>query len=137
MAVWGIGSFYRNSTPSDKTDTFLSNECAYIGWDEAEASALFRMFDSIKVGDIIYIKSFVPRSKRLHIKAVGIITNTKKVQLTALGTGIRVKWKEDFVPITIDVTPEIYRNNVFNNTLYEEFNTEIILQLIDALMTNR
>ncbi len=67
MAVWGIGAYHKNSSPTDKTVQFLNDECAYIGWDETEASALYRMFDSIKAGDLIYIKSFVPRTKQLHI----------------------------------------------------------------------
>lgn len=134
MAVWGIGAYYKSSSPEDKTKDFLNDSCAYIGWNETEAPALYRMFDSIKVGDLIYIKSFVPKEKQLHIKAVGIVINTEKKTSSLLGTGISVRWKQEFKPITITVTAKIYRNNVFNNTLFEEFNKVIIQRLVDELI---
>ena len=134
MAVWGIGAYYKGSSPADKTDEFLNDKRAYIGWNEPDAPALYRMFDSIKAGDLIYIKSFAPKTKQLQIKAVGIVKDTKKEASDSLGTGISVRWKQCFTPITVDVTPQIYRNNVFNNTLYEEFNDNIIKEVIDGLM---
>ena len=134
MAVWGIGAYYKNASPSDKTSEFVNDGRAYIGWDETEASALYRMFDSIKAGDLIYIKSFVLRTKQLHIKAIGIVINTAKKKSNLLGTGICVRWKQNFTPIAITVTPQIYRNNVFNNTLFEEFNDVIIQRLADELI---
>lgn len=134
MAVWGIGAYYKGSSPKDKTKYFLKDGCAYIGWNEPDAPALYRMFDSIKAGDLIYIKSFAPKTKQLLIKAVGIVKDTKKEASDSLGTGISVRWKQCFTPITVNVTPQIYRNNVFNNTLYEEFNDNIIKDVIDGLM---
>lgn len=134
MAVWGIGAYYKGANPSDKTAEFLNDGCAYIGWDETEASALYRMFDSIKIGDIVYIKSFVPKTKHLHIKAIGIVTSTEKKTSNSLGTGIPVQWKQNFTPIIISVTPQIFRNNVFNNTLFEEFNGEIIRKIAGELI---
>lgn len=134
MAVWGIGAYYKGSCPEDKTKNFLNDSCAYIGWNEKEAPALYRMFDSIKVGDLIYIKSFVPKIKQLHIKAVGIVISTEKKISSLLGTGISVRWKTEFKPITITITSQIYRNNVFNNTLFEEFNKVIIQRLVDELI---
>ena len=94
------------------------------------------MFDSIKIGDIIYIKSFVPKTNQLHIKAIGIVINTEKKRSDYLGTGISVKWKQNFLPFTISVTPQIYRNNVFNNTLFEEFNREIISKIVNEILGN-
>lgn len=134
MAVWGIGAYYKGTDSADKSNDFIKDGCAYIGWDETEASALYRMFDSIKAGDLIYIKSFVPKTKQLNIKAVGIVVNTEKRNSNSLGTGISVRWKQEFIPITIEITPQIYRNNVFNNTLFEEFNEEIIQKLVDSLI---
>jgi hypothetical protein len=54
------------------------------------------MFDSIKIGDIVYIKSFVPKTKQLHIKAIGIVTSTEKKTSNSLGIGIPVQWKQNF-----------------------------------------
>lgn len=134
MAVWGIGAYYKNSSPADKTDEFLNDKRAYIGWNEPDAPALYRMFDSIKAGDLIYIKSFAPKTKQLLIKAVGIVKDTKKEASDSLGTGIEVCWNLDFSSDTVNVTSQIYRNNVFNNTLYEEFNDNIIQKVIGGLM---
>lgn len=131
MSVWGIGAFYKGSKPEDKTEEFLNNEKAYIGWNKAEAPALFRMLDSVKVGDIIYIKSFSLKSRKLNIKAIGIVTDTNKYKSKDFGTGICIKWKKDFKPITVYITDKIYKNNVFNNSLYEEFNDSIINLIID------
>lgn len=134
MAVWGIGAYYKGSSPADKTDEFLNDKRAYIGWNEPDAPALYRMFDSIKAGDLIYIKSFAPKTKQLQIKAVGIVKDTKKKTSASLGTGIEVCWNLDFSSDTVNVTSQIYRNNVFNNTLYEEFNDNIIQKVIEGLM---
>ena len=135
MSVWGIGAYYKGSSPKDKTEEFIKKEAAFIGWSETDASALYRMFDSIKVGDIIYIKSFVPKHKQLRIKSIGIVTKTEKIKDASLGAGISVKWIKKFSPIIIDITPEIFRNNVFNNTIYEEYNEEIILRIVDCIIS--
>ena len=133
MAVWGIGAYYSGSDPSDKSEEYINSGKAFIGWNKSDAPALHKMFDSIKSGDIIYIKSFTPRKKQLFVKAVGIITNTEKIN-NYLGVGISVKWKNDFVPYKINITSDVLRNNVYNNTLYEEFNESIIDELIDQIL---
>ena len=133
MSVWGIGSYYKGSKPKDVTSNFLANGYAYIGWSKNDAPSIYQMFDSIKLGDIIYIKSYARKYKSLNIKAVGIVTDTNKFQNSNLGTGISVKWNINFKPFSIPLTAEIYKNNVFNNTLYEEFNQDIIQKLINSL----
>lgn len=134
MAVWGIGAYYSNSEPADKTKDFIENNCACIGWNKDDAPSLHFMFDSIKAGDIIYIKSFTPKTKELHIKAVGLVNDTTKKHYDSLGTGVRVIWKENFQPFSISVDDKMYKNNVFNNTLFEEFNTNIIEKIIKSIM---
>ena len=134
MSVWGIGAYYSGAIKKDKTADFINSNCAFIGWSKTEAPPLHRMLDSIKIGDIIYIKSFVPRNKRLTIKAIGIVTNTKKIHNNSLGTGIEVKWKSGLVPFNIGVSPAMFTNNVYNNSLYEEFNEEILHQIINQLI---
>ena len=53
---------------------------------------------------------------------------------TGLGTGIGVKWKKNFTPISVVLNDETFRNNVYNNTLYEEFDLDIINRIINALI---
>ena len=93
------------------------------------------MFNAIKIGDLIYIKSFVRRNKRLHIKAIGIVTSTEKKVDKAMGSGIGVRWVKDLTAdyVAVDIG-EIVRNNVFNNTLYEEYNPKVIDKLIGKLL---
>lgn len=135
MAVWGIGAYYNDSETRDKTQDFLDRSFAYIGWKEPEAPAIYQMLRSIKVGDIIYIKSFSPKTKTLHIKALGIVIDNKLQYSEDLGTGVAVKWKDEFTEvIEISITPEMYRNNIYNNSLYEEYDKRIIQKLIEEIM---
>ncbi len=132
MAVWGIGAYY----DSDKSDDFINNNVACIGWDEKSAPALHKMISSIKMGDIIYIKSYVTQKQQLLIKAIGIVTSTaiSNPNDSNLGMGVTVKWDKRFSPYTFDITKAMYRNNVFNNSLYEEFNSDIIQFLTNNLI---
>ncbi|MGE7860393.1 hypothetical protein ACQKOA_04920 [Bacillus mobilis] len=131
MAIYGIGAMYGRSV--NKKDEFLINDCACIGWEKEDAPALHKMFQKIKVGDFLYIKSFVVNKKELRVKAVGIVIDDT-IKNFKLGQGITVKWLWDsgINPKIIDITESIYKNNVFNNTLYEEHNAciqEEILKL--------
>lgn len=134
MAVWGIGAFYSNAEPMDKTEAFLENKCACIGWNKENAPSLHFMFNTIKPGDIIYIKSFVPKTKQLNIKAVGIVNDTAEKSYDDLGTGVSVTWKNDFSPFSITVNDAMYKNNVYNNTLYEEYDISVINKIIKTFI---
>lgn len=134
MAVWGIGAYYKGDNGTDKTQDFINQGFACIGWSENDAPALYQMIKSVKIGDIIYIKSFTPNQKQLCVKAVGIVTDNCKNH-DRLGYGVKVKWKKEFSEsINITVSSEMYRNNVFNNTMYEEYNENIISKLVDIIM---
>lgn len=134
MAVWGIGSYYKGTLNPDKTDDFIKENCAFIGWDYDNAPSLHYMLSTVKLGDIVYIKSFIPKSKTLHIKAVGIVNDVNKNISRELGTGIGVKWKDDFESMKIEITEKVFKNNVYNNTLFEEYDAEIINKLICELI---
>lgn len=134
MSVWGIGAFYE----SDVSEKFISQGCACIGWNKADAPSLYQMLTSVKIGDIIYLKSFSPRKKQLLIKAIGIVVNNKlDSEMFEAGNGIQVKWKELDAPIKVDITAQIYKNNVFNNTLYEEYNPEILEKVISEFFISK
>ena len=135
MAIWGIGAFHNSKT--DMAGAFISQSCAFLGWGRGSAPAIWQMFDSIKPGDIIYIKAFVPKQKQLSIKAVGIVESIIQKGTHTLDTELRVKWKQghEALPIIqISLSKEAFRNNVYNNTLYEEFNPDLIKRLIGVLM---
>ena len=134
MAIWGMGANY--NVPDGKKRNvlrlFLASGRAYIGYSQAQAPSLHRMLGTIKAGDIIYVKSFW--AKRLNIKALGIVTDPTAVKTDDMGTGISVKWKKDFKAISFDIDAPGGKNNVYSNTLYEEFNPEIANLLIDELI---
>lgn len=134
MAVWGFGAYYKGDNGTDKTQDFINQGFACIGWSENDAPALYQMIKSVKIGDIIYIKSFTPKQNQIYIKAVGVVIDSFD-NYDSLGYGVKVKWKSNFNEyIPINVTPEMYKNNVFNNTMYEEYNKSIISKLIEIIM---
>ncbi|MDY5940714.1 MAG: hypothetical protein SPJ23_03565 [Eubacteriales bacterium] len=134
MSVWGIGAFY----DFDVSEKFISQGCACIGWNKADAPSLYQMLTSVKIGDIIYLKSFLPKKKQLIIKAVGIVIDNRiDGNIFETGNGIRVKWKALDTPIKVDITEKIYKNNVFNNTLYEEYNPEILEKVISEIFVTK
>lgn len=134
MAIWGIGANY-NDPDGKKRNVlrlFLASGRAYIGYSQAQAPSLHRMLGTIKAGDIIYVKSFW--AKKVNIKALGIVTDPTAIKTDDMGTGISVKWKKDFKAISFDIDAPGGKNNVYSNTLYEEFNPEIANLLIDELI---
>ncbi|QJX81285.1 hypothetical protein [Priestia megaterium] len=136
MAVYGIGSMYGRNI--ERKSEFLASHCACIGWKKEEAPALHQMLGKIKVGDFIYIKSFAVIKKELRVKAVGIVISDER-EKDNLGEGVIVKWLWDCrdTPAVIDITDEVYKNNVFNNTLYEEYNSSIQKRILELGLERR
>lgn len=118
MRFWGIGA---NDGESNYDGEFRENDCAYISWYEEEAPTLYEMLKTIEFGDIIYIKSFTIKGNVVNIKGVGIVIGKKCYRDRS---ALEVKWLDDEIQDKISVHGE--KNNVYQNTLYEEFNTEIL-----------
>lgn len=140
MAVYGIGAYY----DEDVSDYFIDQNCACIVYGKSEASSLYEMLRRIKIGDIIYIKSFSIQKQTIHIKAIGFVIgrNIKEYNYSAtsndsMGFGRKVIWKkvysnkEDWLQVAI--SPEDMKNNVYNNTLYEEYSATVINKILDQL----
>lgn len=127
MAIFGIGASYEY----DVSEDFIKNEVACIGWDQADATALYEILRFLKLGDIIYIKS-APIGKGLRVKAIGIVKDNTLQNIPNLGTGVSVKWiwtgHENVGKIND-------KYNVRNNTLYEEFNREVQQKILDLLFS--
>jgi len=130
MAIYGIGSSYEDSK-IDMTNKFIQEGVACIGWDYDDTPPLHNMMRKVKVGDIIFIKSYY-QYKELRIKAVGIVVNDNIRSIKNFGKAcIDIKWiwtgQEQ-----IDKKNDKY-DNVRTLTMYEELNPEIqkrILQLL-------
>jgi hypothetical protein len=132
MAVYGIGAMYGGT--DDKSEEFVRNGVACIGWEPDDAKAAHAQMKGIKAGDIIFIKSYAPNAG-LHIKAVGVVTNAMFRKVTAaLGYGVDVRW----VPMPdgrIVLGPvEDHSDYMRRGSLYEEFNPDVIRLVLDVLV---
>lgn len=128
MTVWGIGAYNKEKKVS-RLQEFLDNNCACIGWTEKQAPILYEVLKAVKKGDYIYIKSYYFPKKRLTIKAVGKVKDskitTKNFQLDS-SKGIEVEWFTDFQMEYVKLEKEEARYNVYQNTIYQEYNPRII-----------
>jgi hypothetical protein len=140
MAVFGIGAYYDDE---DVSSDFVNKECACIGYDKTDASSLYEMLRRIKKGDIIYIKSYNIKTKTVLIKAIGYVIgrNIEKFKFPndkdPMGYGRKVLWKNVFEEngdwIRVPLADEDQKNNVYNNTLYEEYSDTVINKILELL----
>ena len=126
MAIFGIGAYHNDE---DVSGDFIENQVACIGWSIDDAPSLHHMLGTLKIGDLIYIKS-APIGK-LRIKAVGIIINNEIKTVDKLGKGLTVNWTWRGVE-KFDISDKY---NVRNNSLYEEFNSEIQKFVIEKIIS--
>jgi len=131
MAIYGIGAFYSE----DVSEKFISNNLVGVGWSDQDAPELHQYIHSLKVGDIVYIKAFPPSLNQIIVKAIGIIIDDsvldKKMTNGLVECGRKVRWfsKEPF-----SIPKPIERNNVRQNTMYEEFHPEIQTLIINKIV---
>lgn len=59
MAVYGIGATFEKK---DVFDTFIKDKVAFLSWTDKDAPKLHKLFRHIKIGDILYVKSYNPTS---------------------------------------------------------------------------
>lgn len=139
MAIYGIGSKYGST--DEKLPEFIKSGFAFIGYDEADAPAIYNAFKATKVGDIIFVKS--SSAHGLYIKAVGVITGRDliKDQIGGLGWGKRVKWawhqkldpnKDGIENIKMGKITD-GMTNMRMGTFYEEFGPEVQEQVLNLL----
>lgn len=127
MAIYGLGAYY----DSDVSGDFIARGVACVGWKEKAAPTLHHLLANIRVGDIIYLKSFDRKSGAITIKAVGIVTDAKISSHENLGKGVRVRW----FPVDERIEPAGDKYNVRSNTLYEEWNPEIRERVVRMLLS--
>ena len=133
MAVYGVGAFF----DKDVSGEFLDRSCFFLGYYKNEATTLFEMLSRAKVGDILFIKSFQPQhNDRLRVKAIGFVTGHEITNYSFEGRelpGREIKWVRDYSDVKQYVILEKHDrvNNVYANTMYEEYSPSIIKQLIN------
>lgn len=129
MAIFGIGAYYDN----DVSGIFIEKELACIGWSEETTSALYNILRSIKVGDIIYIKSQPPQIG-LIIKAVGLVVDNEVLFHEGIGAGVKMKWIWTGNEKLGRIKALDDKYNVRNNSIYEEFNRFVQNKVVQLLL---
>lgn len=133
MAIYGVGAYYDN----DVSDDFIKSNVVGVGWNEKDAPELQEYFKSLKVGDIVYIKSAFGGAD-ITVKAIGIIKDNeirKSADTNKLvSTGRNVFWlyTEKFV-----ITRPQEKNNVRSNTVYEEFHPLVQKEILDRIVIKK
>ena len=127
MAIFAIGAFYERDMSAD----FIASGVAGPGWSKADAPELHQFVQSLKVGDIVYLKSFPPSSPDIFIKAIGVVVDQDLVQDNpVVAAGRNIKW---VVTEEFRVPKPTERLNVRQNTMYEEFNPLVQTAVIGRL----
>ncbi len=130
MAIYGIGAFHQ----SDVSPQFITNSLAGTGWPFSDAPELHKFIASLKVGDILYIKAAPPSSSDIIVRGIGIIRDDKLLTaatsagLVEIGRNVDWKFTTEF-----RILKPTEKNNVRNNTLYEEFHPDVQAQIIRRL----
>lgn len=144
MAIYGIGSNWNNVEVKEK---FFKNNQIVIGWDKKSANDLYSFISSLKVGDIVYLKSNQPGSRDIRVKGIGIVIKnfvgcitTEEYESTDVtdwnSLFVKVKWivKDEF-HITIPEN-EGKLTNIRAATVYEEYLPYVQNKIIDYLFNN-
>jgi len=139
MAIYGAGSVW---SEGEQIEDFFKDNKFVLGWGHEYAEDLYALISSVKVGDIIYIKSKSPSSHNINIKAIGIVTETaicrvingKIGKLTGEGQlSLGVKWikKESFEYHIEEASGKL--TSIRASTFYEEFLPSIQSVIINHL----
>ena len=127
MAIFGIGATHDYK---DVSQDFIASNVIGVGWNKEEAPELHEYIKSLKVGDIVYIKSTFAGND-ITVKAIGIIKDNKIIDdnpLVAIGRNVDWLFDGNFT-----ISRPIEKNNVRSNTIYEEFHPDIQKEIIDKI----
>ncbi|HBL82995.1 MAG TPA: hypothetical protein DD391_10505 [Clostridiales bacterium] len=125
MKVWGIGT-------NDIREFPLRKDYIRIDWDKEAAPDLHVMFRQIQVNDIVYVKAFLRNGRVLRVKAIGIVTQSAHKQEETENMVVTVLWLDVFTkdPLDISLNDCNLKNNVYSNTLYQEYSPQIIEKIM-------
>jgi len=131
MAIYGVGAYYDGD--KDVSGDFVRTGLVGVGWEPSDAPELQEYFKSLKVGDIVYIKAAFGGGD-ITVKGIGIVrdnTIRRRPDTNDLvSTGRNVAWlnTEHFV-----IPRPKEKNNVRNNTIYEEFHPLVQAEIIKRI----
>lgn len=129
MAVFAFGADYEGR---DVLNDFINNKCVGIGWSYKDNTAGHHIIRTIKAGDIVYIKKCNVGSD-ITVRAIGIVTDYEIKKVAKVAEIARnVKWI-DTNSFVITNPKNTDKNNVRSNSVYEEYNLEVIGQIIGRM----
>jgi len=141
MAIFGAGS---NWSGKEMKDIFFDEGKFTLGWNDNNAKDLYNLIGTLKIGDIIYLKSNAPGSRKIRVKGIGIVTenfidclmNGKYCETNVNdweSLFVKVKWKvkEEFI-ITIP-KDEGKLTNIRAASFYEEFSPNVQRIIIEVI----
>ena len=129
MAIYAVGANYDGD---DVSGDFIANNIAGPGWSITDAPELHQFIRSLKVGNIVYIKSYSPNSTDILVKAVGVITDDQVIANNLVSAGRNIKW---VVKNTFRIPKPKEKNNVRLNTMYEEFHPLVQSEILAKLFS--
>jgi hypothetical protein len=107
MAIYGVGSKWDEG---EKKGEFFRKNIFTLGWNYENAADMYQLIASLKVGDILYLKSNQPGSRTINVKGIGIITdNFIERSLTKESGAKEIK---DYAGLSISVK-WVYRGDEF------------------------
>lgn len=146
MAIYGIGYMWDKE---EKLTDFLTNEYVQIGHELIDAQDAYNLLQNIKVGDIVYLKSFSHKVPgKIYVQGIGIVYedimrnsfftgNNIQNCINSIGN-IKVKWISKKL-LQIKYPYECGKLTNFRSaTIYEELlfsvQTEIINEITKSLL---
>ena len=129
MSIYGIGANYEEEDVSGK---FITANVVGVGHTAPDAPELHQFIKSLKVGDIVYLKSTWLKNP-ITVKAIGVLTDDKLVggkSHKLVSAGRNIKW---LVTQSFEIPRPKEKNNVRLNTMYEEFHPEVQKAILDKL----
>ncbi|MFJ2682199.1 hypothetical protein ACIOYV_00500 [Pseudomonas sp. NPDC087342] len=130
MAIYAIGAYY----DEDVSVKFISQAIAGPGWGVEKAPELHQFVRSLKVGDVVYIKSVPPSSPDIIVKGVGFVVDDEIVlDSSVVSIGRNIKW---LVVKHFRIPKPAEKNNVRLNTMYEEFHPLVQSEILKKLFNN-
>lgn len=121
MAIWGMGSCFEER--KEQINNFIKGEFVCLGWRREQKPEYFKMLENIKLGDIIYIKSFFIPTEPMTVKAICVVTETMKNSNSHSGyeqcdNQIGVKWLSTNLDkkITINSMIKERKSSIFRET---------------------
>lgn len=131
MAIFGIGAYY----DVDVSDNFIQNNITGPGWSKTDAPELHQYISSLKVGDIVYIKSVSPASKDILVKTIGIVSDDALVTNSPIvSIGRNITW---LITDNFRIPKPKEKNNVRMNTMYEEFHSDVQKEILNKLFKQK